>query len=155
MAQDSEQVQDDAPEGVDDGVSGESEASEASASEDNSLETSPPTEPIGPVVTDALERIVGVLRVRGRAAAERGAKSARRRMDLYQSKRDLDKLYQKLGREVVRLVEAGEVRHPGLEKGVARVRQQEAAVTAAAEAQRTSAGAAASEVVEEESSEET
>ncbi len=89
-------------------------------------------EPLGPVLTEALGRVAAVLRGRGRAALESGARRARRRMDLYQSRRDLDKLYQKLGREVLRLVEAGEIDHPGLIRGVERVRQQERAVEAAA-----------------------
>ncbi len=96
-------------------------------------------EPLGPVVADAVGRIAAVLRGRGRAALESGARRARRRMDLYQSRRDLDKLYQKLGREVLRLVEAGEIEHPGLIRGVERVRRQEQAVEAAAAAARQQA----------------
>ena len=131
MSQDSEQVQDEAS----DAPENEADTASSEVGDEPAVDVQPdgPTEPIGPVITDALDRIVGVLRVRGRAAAERGARSARRRMDLYQARRDLDKLYQKLGREVIRLVEAGEVNHPGLKKGVERVRKQEAAVELSAE----------------------
>jgi len=132
VSQDSEQVQDEAPDASE---SAEETTPSGVQGDPAAIGDQPdgPTEPIGPVITDALDRIVGALRVRGRAAAERGARSARRRMDLYQSRRDLDKLYQKLGREVIRLVEAGEVTHPGLKKGVERVRKQEAAVELATE----------------------
>jgi hypothetical protein len=118
---------------------GASEPEAQTSAEGGDPEAPAAAEPLGPVVSEALERIAGVLRVRGRAALEAGAHRARKRLDLFQARRDLDKLYQKLGREVVRLVEAGEVSHPGLVKGTERIRRQEEAVAAAVEAARQAA----------------
>ena len=98
------------------------DAAAAGASVEHTLEA------LAPIVGDALERVLGVLRTRGRARAEQGARVARKRIDAYQARRDLDKLYQKLGREVERLVEAGEIDHPGLLRGVDRLKQQHARV---------------------------
>ncbi len=81
---------------------------------------------LAPIVGEALERVLSVIRTRGRARAQQGARVARERIDAYQARRDLDKLYQKLGREVERLVEAEEIDHPGLVKGVERVQRQHA-----------------------------
>ena len=78
-------------------------------------------EELAPLVGEAMGAIFGVLRSGGRRVAKQG----RGRLELYQSKRDLDRLYQKLGREVVRLVEAGEVEHPGLVTGAERVHRQQ------------------------------
>lgn len=135
MSQESEQIQ----EPTEEPGAGSEAAEAAPEAGEQGAEEAAGQEPIGPVVADAMERIVSVLRVRGRSALESGARRARRRMDLYQARRDLDKLYQKLGREVIRLVEAGEIHHPGLVKGVERVRRQEEAVQAAAEAARQQA----------------
>lgn len=151
MSQDGEQVQDEAEDtALVDGDEARDDGVVEGAAEEAAEVGGVPAEPVGPVISDALERIVGVLRLRGRAAAERGARGARRRMDMYQARRDLDKLYQKLGREVIRLVEAGEVNHPGLQKGVARVRKQEAAVTLAAEIARAAPPEAAAASVEDD-----
>jgi len=51
------------------------------------------------------------------------AGSGRHRIDRLSIKRDLDKLYWKLGKEVVALVNAGEVVHPGLEERVYRIKR--------------------------------
>ena len=40
-------------------------------------------------------------------------------------KRDKQKMFEKLGREVVRLVEAGEIDHPGILRGVNRIKKIE------------------------------
>jgi len=42
------------------------------------------------------------------------AESGRSRLDKISTKRDIDKLYWKLGKEIVALVSAGEIKHPGV-----------------------------------------
>ncbi len=78
-------------------------------------------EELAPLVGEAVGAIFGVLRSGGRRVAKQG----RGRLEQYQARRDLERLYQKLGREVVRLVEAGEVDHPGLVTGAERVHRQQ------------------------------
>lgn len=70
------------------------------------------------------ELLRGVLR-RGRVEVERAAEGARYRLDLRQLRRDRDVMYQKLGREVRALLEGGELQHPGLARGLARIRELE------------------------------
>jgi hypothetical protein len=72
-------------------------------------------------VGDAVKEMFRVVAQRGREGVERVAADSRVRLELRQLKKDRDALYEKLGREVVRLVEAGEVDHPGLRKGAGRV----------------------------------
>lgn len=72
-------------------------------------------------VGDAVKEMFRVVAQRGREGVERVAADGRVRLELRQLKKDRDALYEKLGREVVRLVEAGEVDHPGLRKGADRV----------------------------------
>ncbi|MCB9743017.1 MAG: hypothetical protein H6741_02740 [Alphaproteobacteria bacterium] len=83
---------------------------------------------LGPALVDALDRVMGVLRRQGRKKVGQLAKKGRERLDQYQARRDLEKLYQKLGREVLCLVEAGELTHPALLDRAERIRQQEALV---------------------------
>ena len=92
-----------------------------------------PSEEVGPLVNEAAERIGRILATRGRRFAEVAARRGRQRLELFQRRRDLAKLYEKLGREVVRLVEAGEVSHPGLVKGAERITRQLGAVDSARE----------------------
>lgn len=49
------------------------------------------------------------------------AKAGRERIERVSAKRDLDRLLWKLGKEVVALVEAGEIDHPGVKERVARI----------------------------------
>lgn len=75
-----------------------------------------------PLVNDVAEVLWGVFRNGSRMLAREG----RGRLEGYQAKKDLEKLYSKLGREAVRLLEAGEIDHPGLSAGAERIRQQQA-----------------------------
>jgi len=75
--------------------------------------------------------VFGLARVvlrRGRQGARRAATSGRTLLDLRQLRHDKDAMYQKLGREVRHLVEGGEVDHPGLARGVERIRELEARI---------------------------
>ena len=50
--------------------------------------------------------------------------ASKQRLEERQAKKDLQKLYWKLGKEVVALVEAGELDHPILQKRRARILKQ-------------------------------
>jgi len=50
---------------------------------------------------------------------------ARERLTLRQLRADRDRMYQKLGKEARHLHEAGELEHPGVARGVARIRELE------------------------------
>jgi hypothetical protein len=52
------------------------------------------------------------------------AKASRKRLDKHQAQRDLDKLYWKLGKEVVALARSGEIDHPGLQQRAQRIEEQ-------------------------------
>ncbi len=100
---------------------GSTEDPSAEEAEERAPEGPTLAEELAPLVGEAVGAIFGVLRSGGRRVARQG----RGRLEQYQAKRDLDRLYQKLGREVVRLVEAGEVTHPGLVTGAERVHRQQ------------------------------
>jgi len=92
----------------------------------------------GAVLGTALAGLARALLRHGGSRARRAAESGRVRLDLRQLRRDRDVMYQKLGREVIHLVEGGEVDHPGLVRGVERIRELEqriAEVDASAAAQ--------------------
>lgn len=65
--------------------------------------------------------LLGGLTRRGRRSVGDLAKRGRERLEANQARKDVDQLYQKLGRETLRLVQAGEVTHPGLVAGVDRI----------------------------------
>lgn len=96
---------------------------------------------IAPIVAEALTRVVDILRTQGRSRLGDSARWTRRRLELHQSSKDIDALYSKLGRELVCLVEAGEVAHPGLVKRATRIRQEEARHEGACKAHESAAGA--------------
>lgn len=84
----------------------------------------------GSMLSQAMVGLARVVLRRGRAGARRAASSGRIRLDLRQLRRDRDVMYQKLGREVRHLVEGGEVSHPGLSRGVERIRELEEQIAA-------------------------
>ncbi len=61
----------------------------------------------------------------GIQGVERSASEGRVRLEKRQLTRDREAMWQKLGREVCTLVEAGEVEHPGLVRGADRIRDLE------------------------------
>ncbi len=83
---------------------------------------------VGAVLGKAVLDVARVLFRQGRTRARKAAEGGRVRLDLRQLRRDRDVMYQKLGREVVHLVDGGEVSHPGLVRGVARIRELEARI---------------------------
>ncbi|MCK6517799.1 hypothetical protein L6R46_22400 [Myxococcota bacterium] len=98
-------------------------------------------ESLSPALSDAMRQVFGVIRTHGRRQLEHLARRGRERLDLIQARRDLDRLHQKLGREVVNLVEAGELDHPALRQRAARIRAQEEVVREAERQQGASPGA--------------
>jgi len=77
---------------------------------------------VGPLVGEVAGALWSVLRSSSKVIAQSG----RDRLEAYQARKDLAKLYEKLGRETCRLIEAGEIDHPGLIAGANRIaRQQE------------------------------
>ena len=77
------------------------------------------------LVADALSRIWQ----RSRSEAGNAARWARERLTLRQLRADRDRMYQKLGKEARHLHEAGELDHPGIARGVGRIKDLEAKIT--------------------------
>lgn len=74
------------------------------------------------------QAVLGLARVlvrRGREEARRAAQTGRLRLDLRQLRKDRDAMYGKLGRELRHLVEGGEIAHPGVQRGLARIAELE------------------------------
>ena len=76
---------------------------------------------------------------RGRSEVERAATTGRHRLQLRQLKADREAMLRKIGLEVLRLVEADEVKHPGLLRSAQRVAELDAEL-ADLELQRLRAG---------------
>lgn len=85
-----------------------------------------PNDALGDALGEALRQVLSALRHHGRRQVGQLARKGREKLDLYQARRDLERLYQKLGREVVLLIEAGELQHPALAQRAERIRRQEA-----------------------------
>ncbi len=78
-----------------------------------------------PTMGGILVELVSALAKRSRTELGRAANQGRQSMDARQLKRDRDVMLTKLGREVLALVDGGEVDHPGLVRGANRVRELE------------------------------
>ena len=92
----------------------------------------------GAALTDAVGSLLRIAAVRGRRRLGLAAAQGRMRMEIRQLRRDRTRMTEKLGREVIRLVEGGELDHPGLLRGVERIREQDARIEDAERAQSTS-----------------
>jgi hypothetical protein len=86
-----------------------------------------------PSLTGILREFVSALSRRSRSELGRAAQQSRQSMDMRQLRRDRDAMLAKLGREVLALVDGGEVDHPGLIRGAERVRGLDDRITALAE----------------------
>jgi len=84
----------------------------------------------GALLSAAVLGLVRVLARRGRRQAHRAATVGRAHLDLRQLRHDRDVMVQKLGREVCALVDGDEVHHPGLVRGVQRIRELDGRITA-------------------------
>ena len=87
----------------------------------------------GDVLKEAVGRWVRGAVSRGRREVDRARAEGRARLEERQMRRDLDELYRKLGREVIALVDGGEIEHPGVRRGAARIQELEARLLDAAE----------------------
>lgn len=84
----------------------------------------------GGALADALGQVMRVVVRRGRAELSRAAAQGRVRIELRQLRKDRQRMFEKLGREVVRLVEGGELSHPGVIRGVERIRRLDVQIAA-------------------------
>lgn len=84
----------------------------------------------GAAFADALGRVLRVAARRGRDELARAAAQGRVRFELRQLRRDRQRMFEKLGREVVNLVDGGEITHPGLVRGARRIQQLDEQVSA-------------------------
>ena len=73
---------------------------------------------------DVLSEVIDRLKKRTSASLSQTARASRRKIDAIAMQKDLDRLYWKLGKEVVALCEANEIAHPGLENRVERIKEQ-------------------------------
>ena len=80
------------------------------------------------VLGDALGQVVRVALQRGRSEMGKAAVTGRSRLALRQLRSDRDAMLRKVGLEVLRLVEAGEVQHPGLLRASARIAELDAEI---------------------------
>jgi len=80
------------------------------------------------VLGDALGQVVRVALQRGRTEVGRAAVTGRSRLALRQLRSDRDAMLRKVGLEVLRLVEAGEVSHPGLLRASERIAELDAEI---------------------------
>ena len=98
---------------------------EESEKAEGKVTTAPEEGPLGEAFADLFGKILR----RGRSELERAARRGRERLALRQLRSDRDRMYAKLGKETRSLLEAGEIEHPGLRKGVERIVELEAKLT--------------------------
>jgi hypothetical protein len=70
---------------------------------------------------ELLFSLLSVIKSRAKEKIDQIAANGKTKLELRSLKKDRNKMYEKLGREVERLVEAGEISHPGLIRGVERM----------------------------------
>jgi hypothetical protein len=78
------------------------------------------------VLGEAFGQAMRVALRRGRSEVERAASTGRHALHTRQLKADRDAMLRKIGMEVLRLVEAGEITHPGLVRSTQRVLELDA-----------------------------
>lgn len=81
-------------------------------------------------VRDAFGGLMRAVLGRGKREVERAAAEGRNRLELRTLRRDRELMYQKLGKEVRRLAEAGELSHPGVARGVGRIAELDGRIAA-------------------------
>ena len=74
-------------------------------------------------VRAALQQFLQIVLGRSKKEINKLASDGRKALELRSLKKDRMKMYEKLGREVELLIEAGEITHPGLIRGVERIHQ--------------------------------
>ena len=84
-----------------------------------------------PMLGDALSGLLRGVLSRSRTEVERLASDGRARLELRQLRKDRLRMYGKLGKETRALLEAGEIEHPGLARGVGRISELDERIAAA------------------------
>jgi hypothetical protein len=79
---------------------------------------------------DPMAELLGRFLRRGKEEMGKAAKWGKERLTLRQLRSDRDRMYQKLGKEARHLLEGGEIDHPGLQRGVQRIKDLEARILA-------------------------
>lgn len=77
----------------------------------------------GAALSAAVSRLMKEVAKRGKVELSRAASQGRVMVEMRQLRRDRAKMFEKLGREVVHLVDGGEIKHPGLIRGVKRIQE--------------------------------
>ena len=74
-------------------------------------------------IVELAKGLLSTIRKRGKREVQRLASDGKKQLELRSLKKDRHKMYEKIGREVERLIEAGDIDHPGLIRGVERIHQ--------------------------------
>ena len=85
---------------------------------------------------DTTRELLGKLWNRTQAQANRAARYGRDMLALRQLRADRERMFVKLGKEVRQLVDGGELDHPGLLRGVGRIKEMEDKIRAQESAMR-------------------
>ncbi len=75
-----------------------------------------------PSVTDLLRELLTFVSDRGKAEIGKAHERGRHQLEIRQLRKDRSKRLEKLGREVVALVEAGEIQHPGVSARIGHIK---------------------------------
>ena len=75
-----------------------------------------------PTVSDLLRELLTFVSDRSKAEIGKAHERGRHQLEIRQLRKDRSKRLEKLGREVVALVEAGEVEHPGVASRIAHIK---------------------------------
>lgn len=76
-----------------------------------------------PSVSDLLRELLTFVSERGKAEIGKAHERSRHQLELRQLRKDRNKRLEKLGREVVALVEAGEIQHPGVTSRIDHIKE--------------------------------
>ena len=75
-----------------------------------------------PSVTDLLRELLTFVSDRGKAEIGKAHERGRHQLEIRQLRKDRSKRLEKLGREVLALVEAGEIEHPGIQARIGHIK---------------------------------
>ena len=81
------------------------------------------------MISDLAKNLLSAVRRKCTKELQRLASDSRKQLQLHSLKKDKHKMYEKIGREVERLIEAGDVDHPGLCRGIERIHQLDDKIT--------------------------
>ena len=81
------------------------------------------------MISDLAKGLLSAVRRKCTDEFQRFARDGRKQLELHSLKKDKHKMYEKIGREVERLIESGDVDHPGLRRGIERIQQLENKIT--------------------------